>query len=65
MAAPKKARKDDNRISADKARASLGELLDRAGIGGERIIIQKHGKDRAVLVGIPDLRKIEAIKNVA
>lgn len=65
MAATKKARKENETVSADSARARLGELLDRAGIGGERIIIQKHGKDRAVLVGIPDLRKIEAIKNVA
>lgn len=60
MPATKKARKDNDRISADKARASLGELLDRAGIGGERIIIQKHGKDRAVLVGMKDYEKVEA-----
>ena len=60
MAATKKARKDNQPISADKARASLGELLDRAGIGNERIIIQKHGKNRAVLIGMKDFEKVEA-----
>lgn len=61
MAATKKARKEnDSRVSADNARARLGELLDRAGIGGERVIIQKHGKDRAVLIGMKDFEKVEA-----
>ena len=60
MAATKIARKDTKPVSADKARAMLGELLDRAGIGNERIIIQKHGKNRAVLIGMQDLKKLEA-----
>lgn len=65
MAATKKARKDTPPVSADKARAMLGELLDRAGIGGERIVIQKHGKNRAALVSMKDHEKLEATKNVA
>jgi prevent-host-death family protein len=60
MAATKKARKENETVSADSARARLGELLDRAGIGGERIIIRKHGKDRAVLIGLKDFEKVEA-----
>lgn len=40
-------------IPADEARRGLGELLNRAGYGGERIEITRFGRVVAVLVS-PD-----------
>lgn len=48
-------------IPADKARQSLGDLLDRAAFRGERIVITRQFKGAvAALVSIADLEKIEA-----
>ena len=60
MTALKKSRKARVEVPADKARASLGDLLDRAGFGGERIVITRHDKDAAALVSIADLEQLEA-----
>jgi prevent-host-death family protein len=46
-------------VAADDARVALGELINRAGYGGERIIITRHGKPLAVLVGMADLDRLE------
>lgn len=57
----KQRRKDKHEtIAADLARAKLGDLLDRVGFGGERIVITRHDKRLAALVSIADLEKIEA-----
>ena len=40
--------------AASDARAQLAELLDLACYGGQRIVIQKSGKNVAVLIGYKD-----------
>jgi len=60
MAATKPRRKTEPpHVPADIARATLGDLLDRAGFSGERIIITRHDKRLAALVSIADLEKLE------
>jgi len=43
-----------------EARNRLGELLDRAGFLGERIVITRNGKALVALVSMADLSTIEA-----
>lgn len=47
-------------IGADEARQSLGDLIDRAGFKGERFVLTRHGKQIVALVGIEDLKTLEA-----
>ena len=46
-------------IGAEEARRDLGELLSRAGFGGERILITRHGKPIAGLVSIEDVERLQ------
>lgn len=47
-------------IGAEDARAQLGELIDRAGFKGERIVITRHGKPLVALIGMDDLAALDA-----
>jgi prevent-host-death family protein len=60
-----KARKDDDvqprvEIPSDEARQKLGDLIDRAGFRGERIVITRHGKPIVALVSVEDLDVLES-----
>lgn len=48
-------------VSAEVARDTLGELLDRV-LAGKRIVITRHGKPHGSLVSIADLEKLEALE---
>ncbi|HLO88417.1 MAG TPA: type II toxin-antitoxin system Phd/YefM family antitoxin [Nostocaceae cyanobacterium] len=50
-------------ISATEARANFPELINRAEYGGERIIIQRHGKAAVAIIGIDDLKLLEAVED--
>ena len=43
-------------VSMTQLRQGLGELVNRAAYGGERIILVSHGAPRAAIVSIEDLR---------
>lgn len=63
MATESRARKPKRMeaVPADIARQKLGELIDRAAFKGERIPLNRNGKEPIVaLVSIADLEKIEA-----
>ena len=45
-------------IGINRAREILGDLVNRAGFGGERIPILRNGKPVAALVGIRDLERL-------
>jgi len=56
--------KDDTKLveaTADDIRRSFGDFLSRAGFGNERIIIVRHGKQIAALIGMPDFERIRAL----
>jgi antitoxin (DNA-binding transcriptional repressor) of toxin-antitoxin stability system len=40
-------------------RVGLSDALNRAGFGGERIVLQRRGKAVAALVPLRDLRQLE------
>lgn len=49
------------RIGADEARDSFPEVVNRAAYGGERVVIERRGKEVAAVVSIEDLRLLEAL----
>ncbi len=51
------------KISSTEARTVLGELLARAGYGGERFILERRGKPLAALISIEDLRRLESLES--
>lgn len=44
--------------TADDIRRAFGDFLSRAGFGNERIVIVRHGKQIAALVGMSDFERI-------
>ena len=51
------------RLAASAVRESLGDTLNRVAYGGERIILERHGKAIAVLVPMEDLSRLEALED--
>ena len=47
------------KIKVTEAKASLSELMARAGYGGERFLIERRGRPLAALVGAEDLERLE------
>lgn len=62
MAGKAVGRKEMVQIPADEARQSLGDLIDRAGFLGERILITRHGKPVVALVSISDVQRLGELK---
>lgn len=49
------------RLNAQAAKKSFGDTLDRVSYGKERIVLERRGKDVAVLLPIEDLRLLERL----
>ncbi|MEP6801736.1 MAG: type II toxin-antitoxin system prevent-host-death family antitoxin [Acidobacteriota bacterium] len=47
-------------LPASEARAGLSEILNRVAFGGERIVLERHGKHVAAIVPMSDLSSLEA-----
>lgn len=50
----------DARVPAEEARQRLGELIDRA-TDGERIVITRNQRDRAVLISMRDYERLRTL----
>lgn len=48
------------RVAAAEAKARFSELVARVAHGGERVIIERHGKPVAAVVSIEELEKIDS-----
>lgn len=48
-----------------RAREILGELVNRAGYGNERIPITRNGRQAAALIGMRDLERLRALDGAA
>ena len=51
------------RIETSKARDAFAELIDRARVNGERIMLHRYGKDVAALVPAGDVKLLRAIED--
>lgn len=50
----------EERVGTHEAKTHLSEYLNRVRYGGERIVIERHGKPVAALVSNEDLERLEA-----
>lgn len=53
---------EDTIMSTRELRDELSEALSRTAFGGEHIIVTHHGKRRAALVSLEDLKLIKTAK---
>ena len=51
------------RLPASEARESFSEVVNQVAFGGERVVLQRHGKDVAAIVPVSDLRFLEAVED--
>ncbi len=51
------------RIAASEARLQLAEVINKVAFAGERIVLQRHGKDVAAIVPVEDLQFLEELEN--
>ena len=53
------------RVSVTEARKSFSEFLNRAACGNEHIVVTSHGKPKAAVISIEDLRRLEGLEDFA
>jgi antitoxin Phd len=51
------------RLSASAVREEFSETLNRVAYGGERIVLERRGKDVAALVPVEDLELLERLED--
>lgn len=51
------------RMSAAEVRKELSETLNRVAYGGDRVVIQRRGRDVAALISLEDLEFLERIED--
>ena len=47
-------------LPASEARAGFSEILNRVAFGGERIVLERHGRHVAAMVPMADLAVLES-----
>jgi prevent-host-death family protein len=48
-------------ITSDEGKQRFGEWIGRAGFGNERIVVTRHGKPFAAIVGLQDLAALGVV----
>ena len=51
------------RLPATKARERLAEVLNEVSVRGDRVILERHGKDVAAVISIKDLELLELLED--
>jgi prevent-host-death family protein len=51
------------RLSATKAREVFSDVINRVNYTGERIVLERHGKDVVALVPVADLELLEELED--
>jgi len=52
-------------VTVADAKNHFSDLLRRAEYGGERVIVERHGKPVAVIVSTDDLKRLESLEDLA
>ena len=52
------------RTSMSEARKNMHEIVNQVCYGGERAIIQNHGKPCVAIISVDDLKVLEHIENI-
>lgn len=48
-------------VSMSELRQRIGDLVNRAAYGGERIVLLSHGQPKAAIIGVEDLRRLQEL----
>jgi prevent-host-death family protein len=48
-------------VSMTDLRQKLGDLVNRAAYGGERIVLISRGEPKAAIIGVEDLRRLQQL----
>ncbi len=48
-------------VTLTEFKQNLGAIINQASFGGERIVLLSHGKERAALISMDDLRLLESM----
>lgn len=51
-------------VSAADARNNLSELVSRAGYGGERFVVTRHGKELVAIVPVEEATALDRIRRL-
>ncbi len=51
------------RLTTTEARNQFSDVINRVSYGGERIVLDRNGKEVAALVSIEDLRLLELLED--
>lgn len=51
------------RISASKVRETLSDILNEVSVRGDRVVLERHGKDVAAVISIEDLELLERLED--
>ncbi len=51
------------RLAASEARDRFAEVVNQVAFGGERVVLQRHGKDVVAIVPVRDLQLLEAVED--
>jgi len=51
------------RLTVSKAREDLAEMLNRVAYGGERVVLERRGKNVAALIPMEDLEVLELLED--
>lgn len=52
-----------NRLPASKARQRFADVLNEVAVKGERVVLQRHGKNVAAVISSDDLQLLEALED--
>lgn len=51
------------RVSTTQAREALSDVINRVVYQGERILLERHGKDVVAMVSVQDLELLESLED--
>lgn len=51
------------RISASRVRETLSEVLNEVSVRGDRVVLERHGKDVAAVISMEDLELLEQLED--
>jgi len=51
------------RLSTTRAREALSDVINRVVYQGERIVLERHGKDVVAMVPVEDLKLLEELED--
>ena len=53
------------RVSVSEVKADFSKYLNQAAYGHERVVITSRGKPKAILLGIEEMKRLEALEKAA